>query len=61
MVWLHSTESQLSKTFFQIENQLNIKEIMSTNLYVICIYSVNIHSIEYIRNPYVLCQDFQHI
>ena len=29
MVWLESPESQLSKTFFQIENWLNIKEVMT--------------------------------
>ena len=35
-----------------IENPLNIKENMSTNVYVICIDSVNIDSIECIRNTY---------
>ena len=34
---------------------------MSTNVYVICIDSVNIHSIECIRNPYVLCQQCRHV
>ena len=29
MVWLKSPKSQLSKTFFRIENPLNIKEVMS--------------------------------
>ena len=32
MVWLESPKSQLSKTFFQIENPLNIKEVMSKNI-----------------------------
>ena len=32
-VWLESTESQHSKTFFQIENPLNIKEVMSPNMF----------------------------
>ena len=32
MVWLKSHKSQLSKTFFQIENLLNIKEVMSKNI-----------------------------
>ena len=52
MVWLKSLKSQLSKTFLQIENPLNIKEVMSTNVYVICIDCVDIHSIECIRNTY---------
>ena len=34
MVWLERSKSQLSKTFFQIENPLNIKEVMSKNVYV---------------------------
>ena len=34
MVWLESSKSQLSKTFFQIENPLSIKEVMSQNVYV---------------------------
>ena len=32
MVWLKSPKSQLSKTFFLIENPLNIKEVMSKNI-----------------------------
>ena len=32
MVWLKSPKSHLSKTFFQIENLLNIKEVMSKNI-----------------------------
>ena len=52
MIWLKSPKSQLSKTFFRIENPLNIKEVMSTNVYVICIDSVDIDSIECIRNTY---------
>ena len=53
MVWLKRPKSQLSKTFFWIENWLNIKEVMRTNVYVICIDFVNIDSIECIRNTYV--------
>ena len=37
---------------FLIENILNIKEVMSTNVCVICIDSVDIDSIECIRNTY---------
>ena len=33
LVWLESTELQHSKTFFQIENPLNIKEVMSPNMF----------------------------
>ena len=51
MVWLKSPKSQLSKTFW-IENPLNIKEVMSTNVYVICIDSVDTDSIECNRNTY---------
>ena len=32
MAWLERSKSQLSKTFFQIENQLNIKKVMSKNV-----------------------------
>ena len=32
MIWLKSPKSQLSKTFFRIENPLNIKEVMSKNV-----------------------------
>ena len=34
MVWLESPKSQLSKTFLWIENRLNIKEVMSKNVYM---------------------------
>ena len=34
MLWLKSPGSQLSKTFFRIENLLNIKEVMSKNMFV---------------------------
>ena len=48
MVWLESPKSQLSKTFFQIEYPLNIKEVMSKNVWV-CNFPIfdvfNIHSI----------------
>ena len=37
-VWLESPKSQLSKTFFGIENPLNIKEVMSKNMFV-CIWA----------------------
>ena len=36
MVWLERSKSQLSKTFFQIENRLNIKKVMSKNVFVPC-------------------------
>ena len=52
MVWLKSPQSQLSKTFFELKNPLNIKEVMSRNVYVICIDCVDIYSIECIRNTY---------
>ena len=38
------------QNFLRIENPLNIKEVMSTNVYVICIDCVDIQSIECIRN-----------
>ena len=41
-----------SQNFLRIENPLNIKEVMSTNVYVICIDCVDIQSIECIRNTY---------
>ena len=50
MVWLICPKSQLSKTFFQIENQFNINEV-----YVICMDCVDIHSIEFINNTYDYC------
>ena len=31
---------------------------MSKNVYVLCVNSVDIDSIEYIRNPYVLYQQY---
>ena len=40
------------QNFLRIENPLNIKEVMSTNVYVICIDCVDIQSIECIRNTY---------
>ena len=36
---LESPKSQFSKTFFQIENLLNIKEVMGKNMFV-CILSL---------------------
>ena len=42
MVWLESPKSQLSKTFFQIENPLSIKEVMSQN---VCVCSFPIFDI----------------
>ena len=48
MVWLESSQSQLSKTFFRIENPLSIKEVMSQNVCV-CSFPIfdvfDIHSI----------------
>ena len=44
----------------RIKNRLNIKKIMSKNVYVNCIDSVNIDSIKCIRNPYVLYQQYRH-
>ena len=35
MIWLERSKSQLSKTFFRIEKPLNIKEVMSKNVYVL--------------------------
>ena len=34
MVWLKSPQSQLSKTFLQIENRLNIKKVMGRNVWM---------------------------
>ena len=52
MVWLESSKSQLSKTFLQIENWLNIKKIMSINVSV-CSFPIfdvfDIHSITALR------------
>ena len=50
-IWWYGWKA-LSLSFFQIENPLNIKEVMSTKVYVICIDCVDIHSIECIRNTY---------
>ena len=53
-IWWYGWKA-LSLSFlklFRIENPLNIKEVMSTNVYVICIDSVDIDSIECIRNTY---------
>ena len=48
------------QNFNLIENQLNNKKVMGKNVYVLCIDSVNIDSIECIRNPYVLYQQYRH-
>ena len=45
MVWLESPESQLSKTFFQIENQLDINKVMSKNVFWVSFHTFDIHSI----------------
>ena len=45
MVWLENPDSQHYKTKFWIKNWLNIKEVMSTNVCVICIKSINSVSI----------------
>ena len=41
MVWLKSPESQLSKTFLQIENPLNIKKVMSRNVWMCFVSTVS--------------------
>ena len=49
MVWLQSPQSQLSKTFLQIENRLNIKKVMGKNVWMCfdsSIDSLNKHSIQ---------------
>ena len=52
MVWLKSPQSQLSKTFLRIENRLNIKKSYGQECVdVFCIDSVDIDSIECIRDP----------
>ena len=53
-IWWYGWKAWVSafQNFLQIENLLNIKEVMSTNVYVICIDSVGIHSIEIIRYTY---------
>ena len=40
MVWLTSPESQLSKTFFGIESQLNIKKVMGRNVWMCFVSTV---------------------
>ena len=52
LVWLKSPKFSAFQNFLRIENPLNIKKVMSTNVYVICIDCVDIHSIECIRNTY---------
>ena len=57
MVWLKSPQSQLSKTFLWIENQLNIKKSYGQKCVdVFCIDSVDIDSIECIA-CFDLCID----
>ena len=48
------------QNFNQIENWLTNKKVVGKNVYVLCIDSVNIDSIECIRNPYVLYQHYRH-
>ena len=56
MVWLKSPQSQLSKTFLQIENWLNIKKVIGRNVWMCFVINCfNIYSIECIRNSYTLC------
>ena len=53
-IWWYGWKA-LSLSFlklFWIENPLSIKEVMSTNVYVIGTDSVDIDSIECIRNTY---------
>ena len=40
MVWLKNPESQLSKTFLQIENPLNIKKVMGRNVWMCFVSTV---------------------
>ena len=62
ILWYGSKALSLSfLKLFRIENQLNIKEVMRTNVYVICIDCVDIHSIECIRNMYAWCRQCRHI
>ena len=52
MVWLKSPQSQLSQNFLRIENRLNIKKVMGQkHVDMFCIDSVDIDSIECIRDP----------
>ena len=49
MIWLKSPQSQLFKTFFQIENRLNIKKVMGRNVWMCfdsSIDSLDKHSIQ---------------
>ena len=46
------------QNFNKIEKWLNIKKVMSKNVYALCIDIVNIDSIECISNPYVLYQQY---
>ena len=49
MIWLKSPQSQLFKTFVQIENRLNIKKVMGRNVWMCfdrSIDSLNKHSIQ---------------
>ena len=46
------------QNFYRIENWLNNKKVMRTNVYGICIDSVNMDTIECIRNPYVLYRQY---
>ena len=41
MVWLKSPQSQLSKTFLRIENQLNIKKVMGKNMWICFVSTVS--------------------
>ena len=41
MVWLKSPQSQLSKIFLQIENQLNIKKVMGRNVWMCFVSTVS--------------------
>ena len=41
MVWLKSPQSQLSKTFLQIENWLNIKKVMGRNVWMCFVSTVS--------------------
>ena len=59
MVWLKSPQPQLSKTFFWIENWLNIKKVMGRNVWMCfesSIDSLDKHSIQCIT-CFDLCID----
>ena len=49
MVEKHSVSAFLN--FLRIENQLNIKKVMDKNVWMCFVSSVDIDSIEYIRDP----------